>query len=122
MILETLGNQNLGDILKATLRGGLWQDYLYLLGSVGPLLGLGRVWTLTLSLLTPSHSIRVSTIPQRRLGLSLGATKQTGVLQRASIFCNSSSFWSGCRDHRDNKEAVTDPEGQEDLSFPAVAP
>ena len=50
MILETLGNQNLGDILRATLRGGLWQDHLYLLGSVGPLLGLGRVWTLTLSL------------------------------------------------------------------------
>ena len=50
MILETLGNQNLGDILKATLRGGLWQDHLYLLGSVGPLLGLGRVWTFTLSL------------------------------------------------------------------------
>ena len=71
---------------------------------------------------TPSHSIQVSTIPQRRLGLSLGATMQTGVLQRASIFCNSSSFWSGCRDHRDSKEAVTDSEGQEDLSFHAVAP
>lgn len=71
---------------------------------------------------TPSHSTWVSTIPQRRLGLSLGATTQTGVLQKASIFCNSSGCWSGCRDHRDNKEAVTGPEGQEGLSFHAAAP